>query len=154
MASAIASGDAFSEARRLPAVAGGSSEGLYAVLARRSRADWCETCLREIDRLRDVVNNWNSYGALPVDRDSIEVARRLVAMLCEVAGIDHPRVAASPAGNVALSWEWQQHTRELDLEIVADGTLRFSYIDEAHPSQDLQGETIDPTYIAQLLTKW
>jgi hypothetical protein len=95
----------------------------------------------------------NSYGANPVDLDSIASAKRLVPWLAGITGIDCPRVAASPAGHVAFSWEWEHHTRELDLEILPDGTLRYSFLDERKPADDVEDETSDPREIAHLLTK-
>lgn len=110
-------------------------------------------CLDRIDRLRDLKPNWDSYGANPVDLKSIAVAKKLVGMFVEVAGIECPRVAAWSAGNVALSWEWCDYSRELDLEILPDGTLRYSYLDEHQPNRDCEGETSDPNLIVQLLQK-
>ena len=125
------------------------------MLARRDQiADWSADCLDHIDRLRELKQNWDSYGANSVDLRSIEVAKQLVRKLAQVTGIDCPRISASPAGYVALSWEWQKHSRELDLEILPDGTLRYSFLDEDHPTNDTEGETVDPNLIAHLLTMW
>ncbi len=63
-------------------------------------------------------------------------------------------MSASPAGYVALSWEWENHSRELDMEILPDGVMRYSYLDEPQPARDREGETSDPTLIAYLLTQW
>lgn len=110
-------------------------------------------CLSSIDRLSDLEHNWDSYGANPVDLNSIAVAKELVRSLDSV-GIDCPRVVATPAGCVVLLWQWQQHSRELDLEILPDGTLRYSYLDELQPSWDSEGEKVDPNLIVELLTQW
>jgi hypothetical protein len=60
----------------------------------------------------------------------------------------------APDGNAALSWEWHDHSRELNVEITPDGTLRYSYIDEEDPSRDAEGESDDANLIAQLRTQW
>ena len=149
---ATGTANAFSQFTELPAHANATGEGLFA--PRDHAADWSTNCVNRIDRLRELRQNWDSYGANPVDPDSIEVAKQLVRQFAQVTGIDCPRVAASPAGNVALSWEWDEHSRELDLEILPDGMLRYAYLDEHQPSQDCEGETYDPNQIAHLLTKW
>ena len=144
---------AVSQSTGLETRANGTAEALV-VVALRDPADWSAVCLDRIDRLRELKQNWDSYGANPVDSGSIEVAKHLVSMFAEVTGIDCPRVAASPVGYVSLSWEWRDHSRELDLEILPDGKLRYSYLDEHQPSQDREGETYDLNQIAHLLTKW
>ena len=144
---------AFSQFTELETRADGTAEGLV-VLARRDSADWSTDCLDRIDRLRELKQNWDSYGAHPIDRNSIEVAKQLIRYYAQLTNIDCPRVAASPSGYVALSWEWQESSRELDLEILPDVTFRYSYINENHPTQDSEGETSDPGFIAHLLTKW
>ncbi|REJ95230.1 MAG: hypothetical protein DWQ34_06795 [Planctomycetota bacterium] len=153
--SASETANAFSQSTGLDTRAGETGDGLYVVFARRDQpADWSEGSLDGIERLGKLNHNWDSYGANPVVAESIEVAKLLVRMFAQVTGIDCPRIAASPAGNVALSWEWREHSRELDLEILPDGSLRYSYLDERQPSQDCEGETTDPNLIAHLLTKW
>jgi len=151
---AIGTANAFSQYIGLETQAGETGEGLYVVFARRDQvADWSADCLTRIDRLRELKQNWNSYGANPVGPKSIAFAKQLVCTFAKVTGIDLPRVAASPDGHVALSWEWQEYSRELDLEILPDGTLRYSYLDERQPSRDREGETRDPNRIADLLTR-
>ena len=152
--SAFGTATAFSQSTGWETQASGTGEGLYGVFARRDQvADWSANCLHRIDRLHELKQNWDSYGANSVDPNSIEIAKRLVRMFAQVTGIDCPPVAASPAGYVALSWEWREHSRELDLEILPDGSLRYSYLDERQPSQDCEGETADPNLIAHLLTR-
>lgn len=152
---AMGTANAFAQSTGLKAHADGTGEGLYGLFARRDQtADWCTDCLTIIDQLRELPPNWDSYGANPVQPESIKTAKQLLHVLAKVTGIECPRVGASPAGHVALSWEWQNHSRELDLEILPDGALRYSYVDETRPSHDREGETSDPTRIAQLLTQW
>lgn len=151
---AIGTANAFAQSTELPARAGSTVEGLYTMALRDHIADWCEACRNHVDRLRELNQNWNSYGANPVHPSSIQIAKQLVHGFAEVTGIGCPRVGASPAGNVALSWEWQSHSRELDLEILPDGRLRYAYFDENQPIDDCEGETVDANEIACLLTMW
>lgn len=151
---ALANGtaNAFALSTELTAQAGSTGEGLLAL--REQSANWCGDSLDCVDQLLALKPNWDSYGANPVQPGSILVAKQLICQIAQVAGIDRPRVGASPAGHVALSWEWGNHSRELDLEIVSDGTLRYAYLDETTPDRDREGETYDPNLIAHLLTRW
>lgn len=152
---AIETAKAFTKSIQRTAHAGPTGEGLYISFALRDQAaDWCNNCLDNVDQLRELSFNWDSYGAKPVDSDSIQVAQQLLLQLAKFHGVDCPRVGASPAGHVAFSWEWENHSRELDLEVLPDGTLRYSYLDEAQPDHDREGETTTPDLIAHLLTQW
>ena len=141
---------AFSQSTGLETRADGTAEGLV-VIARRDPADWSADCLNRMKRLCELKQNWDSYGANPVDPGSIEVAKQLVRMFAQMTGIDCPRVAASPAGHVALSWEWQEHSRELDLEILPGGMIRWSCIDDHQPSEDCEGESNDINQVVRLV---
>ena len=115
--------------------------------------DWLETCLANIDRLAGLEDNWNSYGARKVDPRSVELGKRFVLHLANMNGrIDCPRVTASPDGNPAFSWEWHDHSRELNVEITPGGTIRYSFVDEVNPSRDAEGQTDDPDLIASIRT--
>ena len=147
--------NAFSQSTGLDARADDTGEGLYVVFARRDQpADWSTDCLSRIMRLRQLPRNWDSYGANPIDPASISFATQLVQVLAQVAGVGCPHIAASPAGNVALTWEWHEHSRELNLEVLPSGSLRYSYLNERQPTEDCEGVTDNPTLIAHLLTKW
>jgi len=126
-----------------------TGEGLY----QDRFADWYELCCYRIDLLRQLKSNWDSYGANPVDWDSIDFAKKLVGMLAKGDDIECPRVAASPEGLVALSWEWKSFSRELDVEVQPDGKLRFSYLNECDPSHDSEGVEFNPGFITRILTE-
>lgn len=151
----VETADAFAQSTALMDQADPSGEDRYDFSANWYQStDWCVECLNHVERLRELGPNWDSYGACAVHLDSIQIAKQLLRQFAEVKGIACPRVGASPAGHVALSWEWQNHSRELDLEVLPDGLLRYAYLDEAQPSRDREGTTFEPTLIAQLLTQW
>ncbi|QDU47607.1 hypothetical protein Mal52_61420 [Symmachiella dynata] len=150
---AAESSTAISQSEALDATAGGTEEGL--VFARRDFvADWLQDRLIALDQLRKLEENWDSYGARSVDLTSIAIAAAIIKLLAEVIGICRPNIAASPAGNVGLSWEWEDCSRELDVEILPDISFRYSYLDEENPDLDREGTTRDLNIIANLLTAW
>ncbi|WP_164103406.1 hypothetical protein [Candidatus Laterigemmans baculatus] len=132
----------------------GGDEGLMVTLARREPAPWRYECLDHLDRLRELPANWNSYGALPIADASIDYAKEILVALSSFTGISRPRIAASPSGFVALSWEWEHDTRELDVEVRANGLIGYAYSDENAPSDDTEAETSDVGEIVAILTRW
>ena len=132
----------------------GGDDGLMVTLDRRQPAPWCYECLQHVDRLQELPPNWNSYGALPIANASIEYAKEVLVALSSFTGISRPRIAASPSGHVALSWDWVHGTRELDVEVRSDGLIRYAYSDENAPSDDVDAETNDIGEIVAILTRW
>lgn len=140
-----------SRAPKLMDRADDTGEGLFAI--RDRPADWTADCVARTSQLRTLPNNWNSYGANAVDVRSIECAIQLVRVLSQVTGIECPRIAASPAGYATLSWEWHSHARELDVEVLPDGRLRYGFVDE-DDGTDIERATSDVNEVAHILTKW
>ena len=130
-----------------------TSEGFH-VASRFEIADWYDECAAKISKLKALEHNWDSYGANPVSSDSIYLAKRLLKIFAGIIGIDCPRITASPDGHAGYSWEWADYTCELDLEILPDGHLRYSYTNETSPHEDYEGTTTKLDDILYLLTKW
>ena len=127
------------------------TEGLY-VLSRTESRSWLNAIKSKILKLRDLKAGWDSYGANPVDIDSIETAIQLVCELAAVTGICEPAVSATPSGHAALTWSWKSGTRELEIEMLPTGKLQYCFSDDVDPQSDQQGFTQYPAQIAVLLT--
>jgi hypothetical protein len=106
-------------------------------------------CVRRIAALRDLPENWDSYGARPVDYRSIELAQVTVLALLRKSYLHVPVITATPSGTVGLCWE--RHGRSLDVEAHAEGHLSYVYLDESDESQDEDGTTRDIWRIGSLL---
>lgn len=80
----------------------------------------------ELDELVKLKENWDSYGALPVDHDSVLHARRLLLSLWG-KGIPCPTVTASPAGNAAFCWD--DGAASVDVEVMGNGLFHVVHVD-------------------------
>jgi len=132
---------------------GETGEGLYDILAKNKAGTWLHECQKHVAELRHLPPNWDSYGANPVDIGSIANALEFIDMLAEYPAISAPNVAASPAGNVAFSWSWNEGDRELDVEVTGAGMIRYSFINESEPNHDAEGQTAYPEWVASLLLR-
>jgi len=109
---APATADVLIQSKEFTAKADETAEGLYGVIAIRNQfPGWLGACSDEIALLLRLQPDWNSYGANPVDWDSINIAKLIIRELSKVTGIECPRVAATAEGNVPLSWDWENQTR-------------------------------------------
>jgi hypothetical protein len=81
--------------------------------------EWQVGAIRKLAALRNLSNNWNSYGSVPVPSAVIDAAMDLVAERgIPDAGV--PRVAPISGGGLQLSWE--RGVREFDIELSSDLT--------------------------------
>ena len=149
--SSTASSEAvFSQSSPLDVEPHGSSE--TSLLAKRVLPDWVWQVIRQIGCLSKLPQNWDSYGAERPNVESLTKAQWFVFEIAYIVGVSQPHVSAAPSGSAALGWEWDEGRKSLDVEVLADGTLRFAYVDDRDADNDREGTTPNPLEIARLLT--
>lgn len=149
---AIDAGVAFTQTESVPTTATSTGEAWAprpATLAIRKEAPaWLTERVDQLRRLLELQENWDSYGAKPIDPRSVEFAILLLRSLALVEGVEAPTVTASPDGNAALCWD--NGDRSLDVEILPDGIIDYSYLND----KNKEGTTLDANDLAILLTQW
>ncbi len=146
---------AFPQSAALDSVAQNASDAFSTVLmAGRSNPEWVRDVCHRLDSFRDLPVNWDSYGASKPNPASIEFAKLYLNSMGRVVGVERPDVSMSPAGNVALSWEFADGKRSLEIEVIDSGAIRFAYLNEDNESADREGTTSNPVFIASILTQW
>ena len=110
-------------------------------------AEWRDEKIVEIQRLSELPQNWDSYGAYVADPRSIYYAvSRVQGLATETE--DEPRVACLPSGNVMLAWESEDDSRACEMEFLPSGLINVIVVDENDPSADVEttfeglGETL------------
>src|SRR5688500_12430334 len=76
----------------------------------------------ELVRLSCLPNNWDSYGAPPIDPRIVAAARALIEALPENLAY-RPRVVPMSPGN--LQFEWHHQGKILELEFETPETIHF-----------------------------
>jgi len=122
------------------------------VYARRAVPDWLVERVQKIDRLGQLEANWDSYGARKVQPLSIQYAKSALCNLGVIVGVRSPTISATPDGFVSLGWGNGEAT--MDLDILPDGRMAFSYLNEADSSKDIESTTSDLGRVIALLTQW
>lgn len=122
------------------------------MIALRSKPEWVHQVCSRLDSFRGLPANWDSYGASPPIPASIDTAKVVLDEMGNVAGIAQPEVAISPDGNVALSWESDDGKRNLDVEVLGTGLIRFAYLNESDESaiEEREGTTSNVGEIANI----
>jgi len=81
---------------------------------------WLHDALNEINKLINLPQNWDSYGAIPISGDNAIAA---IDLLMTVMKDETPRPAFIPTNQGSVQLEW--HTGGIDLEIEILSPHRF-----------------------------
>ncbi|MFT8233505.1 hypothetical protein ACLNBI_18375 [Pseudomonas guariconensis] len=73
-----------------------------------------------IDDLAALPNNWDGYGAIPVNQAAIDNARSAVGMM--FANLPEADIFANPNGTITFEWENEKGTANLEI-----GDTRFAF---------------------------
>lgn len=84
--------------------------------------DFTKAVLDELDRLSQLPENWDSYGAPPIDQQIITAAKKFIVSLPENLA-SRPRVVPMSPGN--LQFEWHHQGKILELEFETPTTIHF-----------------------------
>lgn len=122
------------------------------VATRERPPKWLRDTITKLQNLATLQENWDSYGASPVNADSIFRAQELVCYLAMFVGVDEPAVGATPDGEAGLSWDGGPWS--LDVDIAPDGRIDYVYIDDRDSSQDVEMSTRRPHDLLMYLTGW
>ncbi len=89
--------------------------------------------LRRIAQLALLSNNWDSYGSPPIRPIALASAIQFL-LLTDRENPPSPYIGPVTGGGVQL--EWHTSTRELELEILPDGSLEYVMIDDSGQMRD------------------
>lgn len=83
---------------------------------------WLISALRDLAQLARLTSNWDGYGSPPLRQSAIQGAYRLVKAL------QHSELPISqvyPVTGGGVSFTWQLNSRELEIEILPDGSAVY-----------------------------
>lgn len=96
-----------------------------------------KTTIEAIEKLINLPKNANSYGSELVRQESIDAAKWHLGWL--VDEFPNPKVAASPSGNVVLTWYREKDAGELSIEFIGDEreySLLSNYSKDMHTDEE------------------
>ena len=100
---------------------------------------WGVHQLPSVQRLLTLTNlekDWDSYGSQPPSEAAIAMGLTLLNGLVEVGleNLTTPRINPVSGGGVLL--EWEVGSRELELELLSGGVVRYLKIEHGEPIQE------------------
>lgn len=107
--------------------------------------DWLEEARRQLEAIRSLPANWDTYSSPPPNTRWIDAAFGLLVSLCCAGSIPKPHINPTPHGGV--QFEWEAGTRYLEIEIVAERAAEYFWRDAALGSEEegvvFEGDSLD-----------
>ncbi len=119
-------------------------DGILIVELQDEQPRWLMSTLQAAGELLNLPENWDSYGARPIDPHTVVSALELLLTMAQV-NTPEPSVVPTCHGGVQL--EWHTHGKDLEIEIMSPGRISVSYED---PQQDTEWEGALSSDLAQL----
>jgi len=83
---------------------------------------WLPDAQKELQTLKDLPENWDSYGSPKLTN---EASKRAAGLLHELACFGMPKPDLFPVSGGGLQLEWQRENRELEIEVLPDGSIEY-----------------------------
>lgn len=96
------------------------------ILDRANKTPKMEDLIRQLRAFEQLEPDWNSYGAMPVSHDAVDLAIDILTRVSVMVGIQPDFVA--PIGNGGVQLEWTGATAEIAVRVHPDKTLAYLLI--------------------------
>lgn len=108
---------------------------------------WLKDSQDELHKLRELPENWDSYASPRIKDVSVKTTADLLIAL---AKFEMPKPQIFPVSGGGLQLEWQRNKRELEIEVLPDGSIEYLKVFE--DGEMIEG-SIDKANVWQLV-KW
>lgn len=109
---------------------------------------WLKEIYDRVSDLKNLQENWDSYGGLAVADTAVHRVRVLLSTL-DIEEMPTPHVAALPDGGVAL--HWRVGDRDLEIEVAPDESVH--YLQSTIGGESVPGDA-ESTFKAQCALDW
>jgi hypothetical protein len=110
---------------------------------------WLQSALATVRRLAELPANWDGYGSPALPSRVVERATQLLTFL-EWDELPVPQIGPVSGGGIQI--EWHVADRELEIEILPDGSVEFLTVEgEAMHEGPL---TVDRPDLSRALVRW
>lgn len=88
----------------------------------------------QLEAMRRLEENWDGYGAAPVQARVVDLAREFVALIeavLKTTATDRGQLHVSPTRIGGILIDWEDPSREHESEINPDGSIGFLHLNKA-----------------------
>lgn len=105
--------------------------------------------IKRLITVRKLPENWDSYGSPPPTESAFAIAIRLLTAI-DFDELPSPRIIPVSGGGVQL--EWDVGIRELELEIMSDGSMKYLKVEHGEPLDEQEIVPLDLARLRSLVT--
>jgi hypothetical protein len=138
--------------RKTPSRKGGTISGKLStpVIPKIELEPWQITTIEAIAGLARLPEDWDSYGSQKIRKIALATAFRIVLEI-DVEDLAAPYVYPVPGGGIQL--EWCILDRELEIEVIPDGSIQFLAVLENGEEEEGSFTTKQVTQLRALVRK-
>jgi hypothetical protein len=92
----------------------------------QSAAERMEAALARIKDLSNLGSDWDSYGGVPLQRDAVLHAVRLIAAILQNEKVPLPAIVPTSEGGLQL--EWRRGRANLEMEVLPSQTVEVFFV--------------------------
>lgn len=107
-----------------------------------------EMLLQKLDKFKELGENWDSYGALPIKEDAIQKAKHVLFTIIEQTGFIPQYVVPCPHGGIQFEHHKADVMYDFEIEICPDGKCSVLMPDES------EHEDISLEEVCRLIRKY
>ena len=111
-------------------------------------SQWQVQAVKMVLQTANLLENWDTYGSAAPTPAAVDTAMALI-MQIDLEDIPVPYVVPVPGGGIQL--EWIMNQRELELEVLPDGSVEFLKTESGQPTQEGPLARASPPEIASLV---
>ena len=104
-------------------------------------SSWHHSAVDAVFRLGGLTANWDGYGSPPIKQ---AVLRKALALLDAIQNYDLPTPEICPVTGGGIGIAWQKQTRELEVEILPDGSAEFLMVERQNKEEKTTEGSLPP----------
>lgn len=96
-------------------------------------SQWETQAVKGVLRIQKLPSNWDSYGSPAPTRKAVDASLMLLWQIIRLGLEDLPVPHVVPVSGGGIQLEWQVGRRELELEVLPDGSAEFLKVEDGDP---------------------
>lgn len=96
-------------------------------------SQWETQSVKSVLQMQKLPSDWDSYGSPPPARKAVDASLVLLWQITKLGLEDLPVPHVVPVPGGGIQFEWQVGSRELELEVLPDGSAEFLKVEDGDP---------------------
>lgn len=111
---------------------------------------WIGGAISKLEKLSELSNDWDSYGAKAIERDAVLMALNLIGAIYS-AHVPEPAIV--PVATGGIQFEWHTPQKDLEISLSPNGQASVYFEEVGNPVVNFEGNVSDLLGQMQSLTR-